>query len=126
MLITLDLQQIRKALEKERQDLLRSLHDRDSYVVPMETPDQVDLANSLELLEIKTSLDQLSRQKIERINQALARIDNGTYGVCLKCGEAILPERLIALPYAELCVNCQARVEGRGQAARKSYASVFV
>jgi DnaK suppressor protein len=125
MLITLDLQQMRKALEKERQDLLRSLQDRNSILEPMETPDEVDLANSLELLEIKTSLDELSKQKIERINRALARIDNGTYGVCLKCGEAILPERLIALPYAELCVNCQARVERRSQAARKSYASVF-
>lgn len=122
MPITLDLQQIRKTLEEERQDLLRGLQDRDSFVEPMETPDEVDLANLIELLEIKTSLDELNRQKIERINQALARIDNGTYGVCLRCGEAILPERLMALPYAELCVSCQAWVEGRGQVARKSYA----
>ncbi|MDP8987556.1 MAG: TraR/DksA C4-type zinc finger protein [Actinomycetota bacterium] len=44
---------------------------------------------------------------IEEIDRALAKIDEGSYGVCEKCGEAIPRERLKALPHAALCVRCK-------------------
>jgi DnaK suppressor protein len=110
---TLDLQQIRKALEKERLDLAHSLQEQGSSLEPVASPDEIDAANFLEFYEIQSSLDELSKMRIERINHALARLDDGTYGRCLKCGETILPERLLALPYAELCINCQTRLERR-------------
>jgi len=120
MTITLDLQQIRKALEKERLDLSRSLQEQGSSLEPLESPDEIDAANLLESYEIQSSMDELSKNKIERIDRALARLDGGTYGICLKCGETILPERLLALPDAELCINCQARLERRRQGAGKT------
>ncbi len=116
---TLDLQQIRKTLEEERLHLFRGLQGQDSSLEPVESPDVIDMANFLEFYEIKSSLDELNKKKIERINDALARLDGGTYGICLRCGEAILPERLLALPYAELCINCQTRLERKFQAAVK-------
>lgn len=44
---------------------------------------------------------------VEEIDRALARIDEGTYGICEKCGTNIPKERLKALPYAALCVQCK-------------------
>lgn len=44
---------------------------------------------------------------IEEIDRALAKIDQGTYGICDRCGEAIPRERMRALPHAALCVKCK-------------------
>ena len=120
MTISLDLQKIRKALEKERLQLSRSLQEEGLFLETVESPDEIDAANFLEFHEIQSSLVELSKNKIERIDRALARLDGGTYGICLKCGETILPERLLALPDAELCINCQARLERRRQDAGKT------
>ena len=48
---------------------------------------------------------------LSQIEEALAKIDAGTYGTCDRCGQPIAPARLEALPYATLCVDCQDRVE---------------
>lgn len=45
------------------------------------------------------------------IDEALKRIEDGTYGGCLQCGKAIPKRRLIAVPHAELCIECQANNE---------------
>ena len=47
------------------------------------------------------------------IDVALGRIDAGTYGTCARCGNAIPEERLDAVPYATLCLDCK-RIEERG------------
>ena len=47
------------------------------------------------------------------IDEALKRIEDGTYGSCLSCGRAIAKKRLKALPYTELCIDCQKSNEGR-------------
>lgn len=114
----LDLQQIRKQLEEERLTLFRSLQGQDSSLESLESPDVLDIATFLEFYEVRSSLDELNKKKIERINKALARLDHGTYGICLDCGQAISAERLQALPYAELCINCQSNRE------RKPYKAV--
>ncbi|MFA6320763.1 MAG: TraR/DksA C4-type zinc finger protein [Candidatus Omnitrophota bacterium] len=41
------------------------------------------------------------------IDEAMKRIADGTYGACLQCGKAISKKRLVALPYSELCIECQ-------------------
>jgi RNA polymerase-binding protein DksA len=46
-------------------------------------------------------------QSVEEIDRALAKIDDGSYGICEQCGEQIPKERLKALPYAALCVRCK-------------------
>ena len=55
--------------------------------------------------------DERSRHLIEEIQAALARLDEGTYGACERCGEPINPARLEALPTARRCVPCQEEVE---------------
>ncbi|MGI6657664.1 MAG: RNA polymerase-binding protein DksA [Desulfobulbus sp.] len=53
------------------------------------------------------------RKLVEKIDEALGRIDNGTYGVCAGCGQDISVKRLQARPVAEFCIDCKTRQEQR-------------
>lgn len=53
------------------------------------------------------SLQEMRFSQLRRIEEALARIDAGTYGICLRCGESITPARLEAAPEAPLCLLCR-------------------
>lgn len=59
------------------------------------------------------SLLQNSERVLAQVEAALARFDDGSYGICERCGDQIDPARLKALPYATLCMNCQQRSEHR-------------
>lgn len=63
--------------------------------------------------EVDESLEENAELIVREIDDALARIDAGTYGTCIRCGQAIPDERLAAVPYAVLCVACK-RDEERG------------
>jgi DnaK suppressor protein len=52
-----------------------------------------------------------AEQTLKLVDDALVRFDNGTYGLCLNCGKEIDAARLEAIPYAPLCLNCQAKTE---------------
>ena len=54
------------------------------------------------------------RQTLIDIDAALARIEHGSYGECLECGEAIAPGRLAAKPMAEFCIDCASALEDPG------------
>ena len=58
----------------------------------------------------EASLEILHAQQ-ERVREALARVDAGTFGQCVDCGTALPEERLEARPDAARCVNCQQRAE---------------
>ena len=58
-------------------------------------------------------LSASARQIVDAIDQALTRMDAGTYGLCVPAGRRIALERLQAIPYAEECVDCKARAERR-------------
>jgi DnaK suppressor protein len=61
--------------------------------------------------EMDYTLEENSETVLASIERALRRIEDGTYGICQRCGNPIAPERLEALPYAELCIECKRRVE---------------
>jgi DnaK suppressor protein len=54
-------------------------------------------------------------ERARRLAAALGRIQAGTYGTCVECGEPIRPARLRALPEVETCVGCQAEIERAGR-----------
>lgn len=62
----------------------------------------IDLADD----EALTGIDEVLRQEIREIRQALLRIENGSYGTCASCGAEINPARLEALPFATRCIKC--------------------
>jgi DnaK suppressor protein len=56
--------------------------------------------------------------RLEEVDRALARVDDGTYGICVDCGRPIPHERLLARPGAERCVGCAQRRASRGRTGR--------
>ena len=59
-----------------------------------------------DLVEVLEALGLSDQAELRRIDAALARIEDGSYGVCVNCGEDIAPARLEAVPDTPLCVNC--------------------
>ena len=55
------------------------------------------------------ALHQNAKQLLDQVTDALERFEEGTYGVCTRCGTEIDPARLKALPYVTLCLHCQTR-----------------
>lgn len=59
---------------------------------------------------VSLRIGSLAYQQLRLVNAALERLETGTYGTCLACGEAIPPKRLAAVPWASCCVKCQERL----------------
>ena len=78
--------------------------------VPLEK-DFAEQATQNENDEVMDYLGNAARTEIEMIKQAIGRIDNGQYGICQVCGESISKERLEALPYSNMCINCASKAE---------------
>jgi DnaK suppressor protein len=78
--------------------------------VPLEK-DFAEQATQNENDEVMDYLGNAARTEIEMIKQAIVRIDNGQYGICQVCGEPISKERLEALPYSNMCINCASKAE---------------
>lgn len=57
------------------------------------------------------SLSENVKDLLQKVNEALERIEEGTYGICEMCGLPIPEERLEALPYANLCITCKQKEE---------------
>jgi RNA polymerase-binding transcription factor DksA len=72
---------------------------------------------------IDKTLLQTRSATLAHLDDALGQIDSGRYGVCVECGDRISKERLVALPFAVRCRDCEARREqqlGRAQASQRS------
>ncbi len=63
--------------------------------------------------QLVAALDGHARQAREEVRLALARLDEGTYGRCERCGVTIDVERLLALPRVAFCIDCQRTSESR-------------
>ena len=63
--------------------------------------------------EIDYTLEESAENVLAEIDAALARVADGTYGKCLNCGQEIAEDRLAAIPWATLCIDCR-RKEERG------------
>ena len=63
-------------------------------------------------LEKRLALENQIRVKLGEIEHALSKFEKGTYGLCDICGQPINPERLEALPQANLCMSCKAKHPG--------------
>jgi RNA polymerase-binding protein DksA len=73
--------------------------------------DSADDADAMFDAEMNFSLADNERDIVRQIDNALARIDAGSYGLCEVCGKVIEPERLRVLPYATLCLDDQRKRE---------------
>jgi len=100
----------RAALIEERERLLAEQAE-----TTIEAPDtmtygsQAAAASQVFAQQRDLALRDHNRQLIEQVDAALARLDAGTYGICVACGQPIAPARLEALPTAAQCIDCQKR-----------------
>lgn len=81
--------------------------------------DTYDLASEERDREISFILSDRERGKLQAIDEALARIEEGTYGICESCESEIAPARLEAMPFSRLCVSCQAEREKEAKQLRR-------
>lgn len=70
-----------------------------------------DLGSDTEHTEKEAYLMEKHQQSLKKINEALQRVSQRSYGICEMCGELISEARLRIVPYAHLCINCQAKEE---------------
>lgn len=70
------------------------------------SPDSEEQAQERENDEVVDAIGDETRQSIREINQALRRLEEGSYGICGNCGKAIAAARLEALPEATRCIDC--------------------
>jgi DnaK suppressor protein len=61
--------------------------------------------------ELGISLMEMRNRRRQAIDEALTRLNEGTYGICAECGVEISERRLEAVPFAKLCVECQSKEE---------------
>lgn len=81
--------------------------------------DTYDLASEERDREINFILSDRERVKLQQIDDALARLDDGSYGICESCGLEIAEERLAALPFSRLCRDCQQDQEREEKSQRR-------
>jgi len=105
----------REALER-LEDLTRSFDDvvaasRDANADDEHDPEGATIA--YERAQVSALADQ-AREQLAEIDAALARVDDGSYGVCGGCGQAIGAGRLEARPVTRLCIRCASLRSARG------------
>jgi DnaK suppressor protein len=69
--------------------------------------DMADQASGNNEVHIQLKLKQTDAKILRNIEEALWRLENGTYGICRECSEPIAPARLNAIPWARLCITCK-------------------
>jgi RNA polymerase-binding transcription factor len=97
-------------LDKVEQDRRRGTNTLD--------PDWEEQATVRQNDEVLDELAEEERLLAIAIRAALQRMEDGSYGRCVTCGEPIAPRRLAALPYATQCIACVTRAEHQGRAGR--------
>ena len=102
-------------LTKMKKEILKHLasenEDFKNIIDDIDPKDLVDIAAEDIDKKILQVLGTQEMKRLQLIDSALARIENGKYGICMSCGKKIPKERLEAIPYALLCVECKAKEE---------------
>lgn len=109
---------VKEKLLAEREELLSQMAELERHnaglrdggdPIPEDFPDPE--ASTFER-ERDLSLAENIRDLLDKVDHALGKIEDGTYGICESCGKAIEAARLKALPYASLCIACKRKEEG--------------
>nr|WP_202867222.1 TraR/DksA C4-type zinc finger protein [Kribbella pittospori] len=117
---TAELTELRGELEADVVHLREEIRDAEQEIVGLLRDggdgagnDQADVGSTTLERDHEMSLANNARDMLDQIERALARIENGTYGICESCGNPIGKGRLQAFPRATLCVSCKEREERR-------------
>ena len=117
--MTSKLKAVRRMLESRLKGALPTLGLRESIHIH-HVADQLDITQQAADREV--AVQNLDRESTlaRQLRSAIQRVDDGSYGACLQCEEEIAPNRLKAIPWAELCIRCQEQADRMG-ATRASF-----
>ena len=107
--------ELRELLSKMRENLIKEIKQKakseSDDTIKTEVGDIYDLASNERDRELNLLISDREREKLLQIEDAIKRIDEGSYGICEECESTIPKERLLIMPFAGLCVSCQAEME---------------
>ena len=105
----IDLGAARRRLREQRERFVAlrgQQRDERNQLLETEPLDGADHAQREDSVDLLDQLDASEQREVQAIDAALARIEAGSYGICMDCGEPIAPRRLEVLPTATQCINC--------------------
>jgi RNA polymerase-binding transcription factor DksA len=94
------------ALLAELEQRFHKITDNITHANEPLSHDFEEQATELENSEVVDFLGNFTRDEIAQVRQAIKRIDEGDYGMCVECGEPVNPERLKILPFIGTCIHC--------------------
>lgn len=104
----INLAEIKDKLIAERENIARKLANANNLSIDdSEMPDPVDLAVNNYSKNVMLSVSENDSRQLILINEALERLEDDEYGLCLNCEQEINPKRLNAVPWARYCLDCQ-------------------
>ena len=104
-----DLQAILRRLRDETYEGIARYRQDQSQEKESSPGDEMDAARASAAVDTHANLIDRAESRLRLIDEALARVDNGTYGICADCGDEIGLQRLKVLPFAVRCVDCESR-----------------
>lgn len=111
--------EMKKTLLAQRKEIIAALTEQDddlkNLVKPVESGDEADVAADVIDRTLLTALSAQDTNRLQLIDGALDRINQGKYGVCLQCGKEIAQSRLEAIPWAFMCIQCASKEERRSR-----------
>lgn len=103
-----DLKKYREVLQKKQEELLSSTPARTPASEPgSRSGDWIDQSSQENDVHVHLALKQTDSKLLRAIEEAIHRLDHGTYGICMECENEIPPARLEAVPWTRLCVDCK-------------------
>lgn len=110
-----DLVFFKELLLKQRTDILNKAESfkTDSAIESTGQGDEGDLAVSEQNLSMTLRLQERQTQLLQKIDRALGKIDDGSFGLCEQCEEPLNLNRLMARPVATLCISCKEEQESK-------------
>jgi RNA polymerase-binding protein DksA len=96
-------------------NLMTSNEDFKEIVEGMDPKDLADIASDDIDRKMIEALGSQDLKRLKLIDSALTRVQQGKYGLCVKCGKRIPQERLEAIPYALMCIECKTAEERRNR-----------
>lgn len=109
-----DTKKFKELLEGRREQILsqvEAIKEKGIGFEPEDLPDEVDLASSEADQSMNLRLRDRERTLLRKVDKALSKIKEGSYGVCESCGEKIGVKRLEARPVTDLCITCKEEQE---------------
>jgi DnaK suppressor protein len=105
-MIQTEVNNVRTLLEKKHNELSAQLRKREGIAIE-KNPDAFDEVHIATERELATRNLERESKVLREVRDALLRVEQGSYGICLNCEEEIGPKRLKAVPWTPLCIACQ-------------------